>query len=129
MHLFGWIHKRWKLGWERIAYNGGGGGMPLDTPLCLVYIYIYIYLLIDLFIECKYIYIYINQRCYKFCHVETHIFGKNNYFCQTLANPMFIFSATCCPTLVREKPLTCDILKFVPGVSPPCHTSFRGSYT
>ena len=39
-------------------------------------------------------------------------------FHQTLANPMFVFCGTCCPTLVRRT-LMCDILKFVPGVCSP----------
>ena len=44
---------------------------------------------------------------------------KKNYFRQTLANPMFIFSGTCWPRLAR-KTLARDLLKFVPG---PCSLS------
>ena len=40
------------------------------------------------------------------------------FFRQTWANPMFIFSGTCCPSLLR-KTLMCDLLKFVPGACSP----------
>ena len=58
---------------------------------------------------------YIHEGCSKFLHVENVIFSKKNYFRQTLANPMFIFSGTCWPRLVRRTWMR-DILKFVPGV-------------
>ena len=43
---------------------------------------------------------------------------KQGYSRQTFAFPMFIFSGTCCPTLVT-KTLMRDILKFVPGICSP----------
>ena len=42
-------------------------------------------------------------------------FANKKIFRQTLADPMFIFSGTCWPRLVR-KTLMCDLRKFVPGV-------------
>lgn len=67
------------------------------------------------------------EGCSKVFQVETDIFARKT-FRQTLANPVPIFSGTCCPTLVR-KAFVCDIHKFVPGVCSPSHTSFSGSCT
>ena len=58
------------------------------------------------------------EGCSIFFHLETTSSLINKLCRQTLANPMFIFSGTCCPTLV-EKTLMCDLLKFVPGVCSP----------
>ena len=49
-----------------------------------------------------------------------HMTPIKKIFRQTLANPMFILSGTCCPTLVR-KTLMCHLLKFAPGISPLSH--------
>ena len=64
---------------------------------------------------CIYFFTYIYEGCSKFFHVENVIFAQKKYFRQTLANPMFTFSGTCRPRLVR-KTLVRDLLKFVPGL-------------
>ena len=64
----------------------------------------------------SYCVVYIRQGCSKFFQRKQTSSQKKSR--QTLANAMFIFNGTCCPTLVR-KTLMCDILKFVPSVCSP----------
>ena len=67
----------------------------------------------------------VHHVCSKFFHAETDIVANKKIVRQTLVNPMFIFSSTCCPTLesktLTSKTLMSDLLKFVPGVCSLSH--------
>ena len=71
------------------------------------------------FLHCIVVHI---EGCSKLFHVEMVEMDTSAdisfFFRQTWAKPMFIFSGTCCPSLVR-KALVCDLLKFVPGACSP----------
>ena len=76
-----------------------------------------------------YIYIYICMRVVLNSFMwKTSSSQKKIDFRKTLANPMFIFSGTCWPRLVRKKHW-CVISSNVFQASAPCHTSFCGSCT
>ena len=70
-------------------------------------------------------------RLFKKNHVENAIFARKKSFRQTLANPTFIFSGTCWPSLVRPGKKNMDV--WYPQICSrrliPCHTSFCGSCT
>ena len=110
--------------------------LSIHAFACLfVYFFIYIYFMIHVFL---YLLIYISYLSTKYVYIYTHtahtvyiclfegcstVFkwkqaSSEKNFCQTLANPMFIFNGTCCLTLAI-KTLVCYIIKLVRSVYSP----------
>ena len=74
--------------------------------VCILYVHVQVlfaslssYLNIAIYTRISHVHLVIHEGCSKFFHVETDIFS-NKLLRQTLANPMFISSGTCCHAIL-----------------------------